>query len=315
MIVVFGSLNIDLVLPVVDFPRPGETTFCDDYVWLSGGKGMNQAVAAARAGSHVTMVGCVGNDGFGETLLTALKADKIETKFVKRSSKSSGCATVMVDNHGENQILVARGANADVVPEQLDEVKVDANTLCVLQMEVPIASVEYAVRNVKKRGGRVMLNVAPSRPFDYNICESVDILVLNEVEAQDMAIRLGLTDGDSEEKIAQMIAKKFDLFCIVTLGGDGSIGCHADGEIIRVEASRFGEVVDTTGAGDCYCGVLAASIDQGYSYHEAMARASVASGLSVLVRGAQTGSPTKSRIDEAFSGAGNRVEKRMALRS
>lgn len=314
MIVVFGSLNIDLVLPVEDFPKPGETTFCDDYVWLSGGKGMNQAVAAARAGSAVTMVGCVGNDGFGETLLGALKAESIETKFVKRSSKSSGCATVMVDNHGENQILVARGANADVVPAQLNDVKIDSNTLCVLQMEVPIVSVEHAVRDIKKRGGRVMLNVAPSRPFDYSICENVDILVLNEVEAQDMAIRLGLSDGDSEEKIAQIIAKKFNLFCIVTLGGEGSIGCHADGDIVRVQASKLGEVVDTTGAGDCYCGVLAASIDQGYSHHEAMARASVASGLSVLVRGAQTGSPTKAKIDEVFGHTG-RAEKKMALRS
>lgn len=313
MIVVFGSLNIDLVLPVEDFPKPGETTFCDDYVWLSGGKGMNQAVAAARAGSAVTMVGCVGNDGFGETLLSALKADNIETKFVKRSSKSSGCATVMVDNHGENQILVARGANADVVASQLSDVKIGPDTLCVLQMEVPIPSVEEAVRSIKSRGGRVMLNVAPSRPFDYSICENVDILVLNEIEAQDMAIRLGLSDGDSEERIAQMIAKKFNLFCIVTLGGEGSIGCHADGAVMRVQASRFGEVVDTTGAGDCYCGVLAAAIDQGYGYHEAMARASVASGLSVLVRGAQTGSPTKAKIDEAFGGMRN--DKRMALRS
>jgi ribokinase len=313
MIVVFGSLNIDLVLPVEDFPKPGETTFCDDYVWLSGGKGMNQAVAAARAGSAVTMVGCVGNDGFGETLLAALKADSIETKFVKRSSKSSGCATVMVDNHGENQILVARGANADVMAAQLNDVKIGPDTLSVLQMEVPIASVEEAVRTIKSRGGRVMLNVAPSRPFDYSICEHIDILVLNEVEAQDMAIRLGLSDGDSEERIAQMIAQKFNLFCIVTLGGEGSIGCHADGAVMRVQASRFGEVVDTTGAGDCYCGVLAAAIDQGYGYHEAMARASVASGLSVLVRGAQTGSPTKTKIDEAFGGMRN--DRKMAFRS
>lgn len=300
MIIVFGSLNIDLVLPVTEFPKPGETTFCDDYEWLAGGKGMNQAVGAARAGADVTMVGKVGNDGFAETLLSALKADKIETKHVLRSSKSSGCATVMVDRSGENQILVAKGANAEVTADQLDAVNIDKDTLCVMQMEVPVEAMEEAVRKVKKRGGRVMLNVAPSRPFDYSICDNVDILVLNEIEAKDMAIRLGLKDN-SEEEIAMSISQKFKLFCVVTLGANGSIASQGDGKIIKVNASRFGQVVDTTGAGDCYCGVLAASIDQGHGYYEAMVRASVASGLSVLARGAQTGMPNQTLIEKSLN--------------
>lgn len=300
MIIVFGSLNIDLVLPVENFPVPGETSFCDDYVWLAGGKGMNQAVAAARAGSDVMMVGKVGEDAFADTLLAQLKNENIEIAHVLRSKRATGCATVMVDQKGENQILVAKGANDDVKETQLDDLNINVDTLCVLQMEIPITAIEKGIRALKHRGARVMLNVAPSRPFDYSICEHIDVLVLNEVEANDMATRLGLGANLNEEKIAQSISQKFNLSCVITLGPEGSVAHTVSGKLVRVPAARLGEVLDTTGAGDCYCGVLAASLDQGFSFEDAMQRASVAGGLAVLSRGAQTGMPHKQIIDEKF---------------
>ncbi len=296
MIIVFGSLNIDMVMPVDHFPKPGETILTlSDYLTRSGGKGSNQAVAAARAGAKVAMVGKVGDDGFGRRCVNNLKKQSIWSSGIGISERPTGCATITVDNHGENMVLVAPGANFDTTADQVpDEILTDKNTLLV-QMEVTPSETWNVVARAYERRCRVILNASPAGKIPHEILDDLDFLIMNEIEAHQVALGLGLQDIENPVQLARKLADTGDLTCIITLEDKGAVAAT------RNETWRVGALpivpVDTTGAGDAFCGIFAAALEAGDDLQGALHRASVGASLSCLSMGAQAAMPFAEDID------------------
>lgn len=295
MIVVFGSLNIDMVMKVEKMPRPGDTVLCPSYRMVAGGKGANQAVAASKAGASVKLFGKVGDDEFGRIVLAALRDSSIDLTGVSVSKESStGCATICVNSQGENMITVASGANLNVLEDEIPDFLLAKGNTLLLQMETPVKENWRIIRRAKKFGARIILNLAPAHDIPQDILESLDILVLNQIEATLLALHLGF-DVISPTVAARRIAANYDITCVVTLGNLGAIACSSEGTW-EVKAMEI-EAVDTTAAGDAFVGVLAASLDKGEEMPIALRRASVASGLACLNAGAQTSLPTIPQIE------------------
>ncbi len=295
MIVIFGSLNMDMVMRVEKMPRPGDTVLCSGYQMIPGGKGANQAVAAANAGAPVKLFGKVGDDEFGRLILDSLKRTSMDVTGVTVSKESStGCAAICVDHQGENLITVASGANLLAREDMIPDFLLSKETILLLQMETPVEENWGLLRRAKKFGARVILNLAPAKEISQDILKSLDILVLNQVEASLLALHLGF-DVISPAVVAKRVAASFNMTCIVTLGNQGAIACSPEGswEINAMEI----EAVDTTAAGDAFVGVLAASLDSGMELPIALRRASVASGLACLSKGAQISLPTNQQIE------------------
>jgi len=288
MIVVFGSINIDLVVPVERLPRPGETVLGPGYSLIPGGKGANQALAAARAGGTVHMVGRVGRDGFADLALADLKAAGIDLSAVERDELPTGCALIPVERSGQNLIVVAAGANRATVERQLADDLLGPRTLVALQMEVTHAENWNLVERAKARGARVMLNCAPAAKVPRAALAALDWLVVNETEAELVATSLSLPS-------AKAIAEAIGISVIVTLGDKGAVAYGWD------ESWEIGVMpitpVDTTAAGDAFVGAFAAAMDDDANLPVALHRASIAGGLACTVRGAQPSLPTKSAIE------------------
>jgi ribokinase len=286
MILVFGSINVDLVVPVEALPRPGETRLGGDYALLAGGKGANQALAARRAGAAVALAGAVGADSFAPLALGPLRAAGIDTSSVRIADRPTGCAAIMVSATGENLIAVASGANmracADAVPEAL----FGPATLLVVQMEVPPAETAAAIGRVRAYGGRALLNLAPALPLDQALLPEIDFIVANAGEAASLPSGPGA------------FARKLRRGLVVTAGAGGAVAYLADGSRIAVPALPIAPV-DTTGAGDTFVGVLAASLDLGMPLERALRRAAAAGGLACLAYGAQSAMPDMAAIDRA----------------
>ena len=294
MILVFGSLNTDLVIRVPGLPRPGETVLCADYAVKAGGKGNNQAVAAARAGAEVMMVGCVGTDAFGESLVANLAANGINAAGVHRSDKPTGIACICVDPAGENFIVVAAGANRDTRAAFVPEAALGFGAATVLmQMEVPLAENWALVRHAHESGARTVLSVAPAAPVPKAVLEALDVVVANEGEAQVLAAAEGLSHRQGPE-LAIAIADAAQVTCVLTLGADGALAAD-HGQVWIVDRMPI-EPVDTTGAGDAFTGVLAAALDADASLPDALHRASVGAGLACLALGAQESLPNAADI-------------------
>ena len=295
MILVFGSLNMDLVVRVPVLPKPGETVLCTDYVTKTGGKGGNQAIAAARAGAEVVMVGCVGDDPFGLQLTDALRAHGIRTEGVRVTEKPSGMAYICVDDRGENFIVVAGGANRLVTAAQVPESCLGLGAATVLvQMEVPAVESWTLIRHAHEVGARIMLNVAPAHPVPPSVLDLVDVLVVNAGEALPMARDLGY-EGDEPPALARHLAGDRGRTAVVTLGARGAVAARRDA--LWQVGSLAVNPVDTTGAGDSFAGVLAAGLDADDSLPNALHRASVAAGLACLSLGAQESIPNAAAID------------------
>jgi ribokinase len=288
MILTFGSINVDLIVPVQNLPQPGETVLGTDYSLLPGGKGANQALAARRAGSEVLLVGAVGSDQFAGVALNLLRRAGVDVHLVQVVELPTGCAAIMVSHTGENAIAVAPGANASVHANQIPDELLDAKTVLIAQMEVPPAESEMLIRRVRRRGGRCLLNLAPALQFDLGLLPEIDLLVANEHEAA--------TLGPDLARVGRALRQAL----IVTRGARGAAAFLADGSSLDVPALAVAPV-DTTGAGDAFTGVLGASIDQGFSLAEALSRASVAGALTCLAYGAQSALPDKAAIDRALS--------------
>ncbi|MBA3812882.1 MAG: ribokinase [Alphaproteobacteria bacterium] len=296
MIVIFGSLNIDMVMQVEKMPRPGETVLCPSYQMVAGGKGANQAVAAARAGASVKLFGKVGNDEFGRTVLNTLRESNTDLTGVGVSQQSStGCAAISVDAHGENMITVASGANLEAEEKEIPDFLLSNETTLLLQMETPVQENWNLIRRAKKFGAKIILNLAPAQDVPPDILKNLDILVMNQIEATHLALHLRF-EVISPLVVARRIAANFGITCIVTLGKQGAIACSPEGGW-EVKAMDI-EAVDTTAAGDAFVGVLAASIEKGLDLPSALRRASVASGLTCLTKGAQTSLPASHHIEE-----------------
>jgi ribokinase len=294
MIVVFGSLNVDLLIPVERLPHAGETVLGPSYSFAAGGKGANQALATARAGGKVRMVGRIGGDDLSEIALHDLRASGVDLTLTVKDDKPTGLAAICVDKHGENIIVVASGANRNARAEQVPDALLTPEAIVLLQMEVPVEENWALIRRAKARGARVMLNVAPAAPVPTEIVRALDWLVVNETEAVIVAESLGAKVSQPRDA-AREIAMIADTAVIVTLGGDGACG-FSDGRLYEVAALSI-TPVDTVGAGDAFVGALAAAIDAGQDLGQGLAYGSVAGALACLVPGAQPSLPTRTAIE------------------
>jgi ribokinase len=285
MIVVFGSINIDLIVPVPRLPAPGETVLGGDYTIAPGGKGANQALAARRAGADVVMIGAVGRDGFAEIALSLLRRDGVDVSLIATSDRPTGCATITVGAAGENQIAVASCANLDAAAVQVPDRLLGPQTVLVLQREVPIAENAALIRRARARDTRIILNLAPAGDITPARLNDIDILIANESESATLGH-------------AASTARQLRQGLIVTRGAAGVLAILPDGQEITVPALTI-EPVDTTGAGDTFAGVLAAGLDQRLALEIALRRASAAAGLVCLTIGAQPAMPDRAAIDTA----------------
>ena len=295
MIVVFGSINADLIMFVDSLPGAGETVLCPSYRVAPGGKGANQAAAAARAGAEVAMFGQVGADGFGDLAVQALADAGVDTAGVLRAGVPTACAAIGVDKDGENQIIVASGANLRARADQVPDAVLGPGTTLLLQLEVPIEETAALTARARGSGARIILNAAPAGPVPEAVMRSVDILVVNGIEAEALCQGIGGQGIGGEgiggegtagpEAAARGLAETFGVTCVVTLGGEGARAFGPEGAW-SVDALRI-TPVDTTGAGDAFVGVLAASLDSARGFEESLHRASVGAGLACLAEGAQ----------------------------
>ncbi len=300
MIVVFGSLNVDLVCRVEAIPKPGETVLAPRYERLPGGKGANQAVAAARAGADTVFVGAIGRDAFGEEEADTLARERIDVSALARVAEATGCAFITVAADGENAITVASGANRLADASHLASVWSRSPSSLVLQMELPFEETLRAAREARERGVRTILNLAPV-PAGVDsaslraLFAASDVLVVNEHELAEAAAILGVS-ADGADALADSLAKEAGIAVLATLGGDEALIAEGDGRTERFRAPRI-EPVDTTGAGDTLCGVLAAGLDRDLSLADSTQRAVAAASLACLSFGARSAMPTAEAID------------------
>ncbi|QCI69186.1 ribokinase [Phreatobacter stygius] len=295
MIVVFGSLNVDLVARVPVLPSAGETVLGPDYVTVPGGKGANQALAARRAGAEVVMVGAVGRDGFAEAALAALAAAGVDISRVARVEAPTGAAFIAVDPAGRNQIVVAAGANARASAAALDDLEAGKGDILMLQWEVPGAEILAAAQWAKARELTVVLNRAPAGPVPAELMALVDVVIVNEHEILALAEGLGMAAVDAEA-IACEIDRRLGVTAIVTLGAAGALA-WGGGVRCPVPALKV-DVVDTTAAGDAFCGAFAAALAQGRGLTSAVEHGSAAGSLACTGFGAQPSLPARGAIEQ-----------------
>ncbi|HVH76556.1 MAG TPA: PfkB family carbohydrate kinase [Stellaceae bacterium] len=287
-ILVFGSINIDIVVPVPLLPAPGETVLGGERALLPGGKGANQALAARRAGAAVAFAGSVGADGFAALALDPLRRAGVDTSLVRECAAPTGCAAIMVSPSGENAIAVAPGANALARAADVPDSSLGGDTLLLAQMEVPVGETAALLRRLRARGGRAVLSYAPALPIDPALLRDVDFLLANRSEAARL--------GDTPQAIARTLREGL----VVTLGPEGAVAYMRDGGQTAVAALPI-EPIDTTGCGDTFAGVFAAALDARLPPTLALRRASAAAGLAALARGAQSAMPEAAAIDAALT--------------
>jgi len=299
MITVFGSINMDLVATTPRLPKPGETVPGTGFATAAGGKGANQALAARRAGADVRMVGAVGQDEFAGPALDLLEKAGTNLAAVARVDGPTGTALILVGGDGENMIAVVPAANGTVSAEQAEKAVGDMKSgdILMLQQEVPAKSVKAALNAAKAKGVRTVLNIAPLIAETTELAALADIVIANETEFERLVGRDNLTASDREQILIEMHGKTGQIL-IVTLGADGVIAAEG-GALHRTKGLKI-EPIDTVGAGDTFCGYLAASLDAGLGFDEALRRAAVAGSLACLKAGAQPSIPVASEVAAAL---------------
>lgn len=297
VIAVVGSINHDLVVRVPTIPRPGETLTGSGFAEMSGGKGANQAVAAARSGGAVRMVGRVGQDSFGPGLLANLRAEGIDVGSVHETLGSSGVAVIAVDDRGENSIVVVPGANGLVTPDDVHAAAdvIRNSAILMLQLEVPVETVLAATTVARDAGVTVLLDPAPApRSYPPELLR-VDMVCPNELEAE-VLTGVSALDDESAFCAADKLREAGVATVIITRGGDG-VTVVSDSVRTVVRAITV-DVVDTTAAGDAFAGALAVELAGGCELLEAVRFASVAGALAASRAGAQPSLPTRAMIAE-----------------
>jgi ribokinase len=298
LIIVIGSINLDLIATVERLPDPGETVAGDAFKTAPGGKGANQALAAARAGGEVRMIGAVGKDAFAAEALACLREGKVELSGIDEVETATGTAHILVDSHGENVIVVVPGANSAVMPGDLAKANPKKGDILLLQHEIPQATIE-ALDAARAAGAMTILNTAPFRTEAAPCLDKADYVVANETEFDLYGELLKLRGRDRPARM-KSFAESTGRTIIVTLGGDGVLAATPE-SFFEVPALKI-TPVDTVGAGDTFCGYLAAGLASGLRLEDALRRAATAGSLACLKPGAQPAIPLAEEVDAMLAG-------------
>lgn len=300
-IIVVGSINMDVVARTATHPMAGQTVLGNQLRFIAGGKGSNQAIAAARAGGDVRLVGKLGQDAFGKTLEAFLHQEALNLDDLTFSPNApTGTAIIVVDEHGENTIVVIPGANHDLHPAHLSHLPIHPGDFVLAQFEIPLETIHALFTLARSRGATTVLNTAPAMPCSRELLEQVDYWVLNEVE---LALYGGETvppqDHDALTALALRTRVQRAQTMVVTLGAEGVLCVPAESEqAVFIPAHRV-QAVDTTGAGDCFVGAFVTALRQAFPLESALRFANAAAALSVQTEGASLSMPTRQAI-EAF---------------
>ena len=298
MIIVVGSINLDLIANVDRLPAPGETVRGSGFTTAPGGKGANQALAAARAGAAVRMVGAVGKDSFATDALALLKAGNVDLSAVAQSFASTGTALILVGADGENVIAVVPGANNSVLPGDVGKAQLKKGDVVLLQHEIPLQTVETALDATRAAGAVSVLNTAPFVAEAAGFLGKADYAVANETEFDLYGEALALSGRDRPARMRDY-ARKTGRAIVVTLGGDGVLAATPD-NFLTVPALKI-TPVDTVGAGDTFCGYFGAGLSSGLSLEQALTRAAAAGSLACLKPGAQPAIPLVKDVEAALA--------------
>jgi ribokinase len=296
-IVVIGSSNVDLIMKMDHLPEKGETVTDAEFFQVYGGKGANQAVAAARAGGNVAFVSCVGKDAYTPQMVQNYKNDGIDTRFVSEEvGVASGHALIMIGSDGDNCISVAPEANYKLTPSKIDNALevINEAAIIVMQYEIPEETIKYVIDLANSKKIPVLWNVAPARTFDFSYIPKVNVLVLNEVEAGFLA-EMQVENKTDAEKAADILIAKGVEKVIITLGSKGAFVVTKN-EKVSVPSFKV-NAVDTTAAGDTFCGAFSVALVEGKSLRESLQFASAAAAISVTRIGAQPSAPKREEID------------------
>ena len=299
-VVVVGSLNMDMVMEVSRIPKIGETIKGNQISYLIGGKGANQAVAACRLGNEVSIIGCIGNDTFGDKIKKHLNEEGVNTDFLKVDDVAfTGLATIFKTNE-DNSIVVIPGANDFCDKDLINKYKeiIKSADILITQLEIPMETVEYVLEIAKRNGVKTILNPAPAKEISFDILKNVDVITPNETEFEIISGN-HYEDNESFEKAMINWEKKYNTKLVVTRGEEGSSYIE-DNKVITKKAIKV-EAIDTTGAGDTFNGALAHAICHNYSMDKAITFAGIAASLSVTKFGAQTGMPTIELVNKYFN--------------
>ncbi|HVF26346.1 MAG TPA: ribokinase [Anaerolineales bacterium] len=295
-ILVVGSLNTDLVVRTPRFPQPGETISGEDLQVIPGGKGANQAVAAARLGASVSMLGRVGKDNFGDLLLNNLKSNHVDAQLIQRDDASTGTAIIIVDSNGQNSIVLSAGANGKVT--SADIASFLDHKLLLLQLEIPLETVLSAAQRAHENGLRVILNPAPAQQIPAALISLADFLIPNETELS-LLTGLPVSDIKTTEEAARKLLDQGAQNIIVTLGSKGAL-IVTRAQVTHVDTYAV-DVVDTTAAGDAFIGGFATALLQDGSLEESVRYGCACGALATTKFGAQPSLPTKEDVERFMS--------------
>lgn len=294
-IIVTGSINMDLVNHVKEFPKPGETIHGRGVDYLPGGKGANQAVAASLAGGDVAMIGAVGEDSFAEPLLSSLRERGVDATGVVRKPGTSGLAFITVSDAGENQIILSEGSNGKLRPEDIPAAEIAEADAVILQNEIPWETNLHAMKACRSARAKVVYNPAPVRPIPAEAYPLIDLLVVNETEAEGLS-GIEVTSREDAEKAGRELMSRGARTVLVTLGAKGSLYLKAEGEPVFTPSFKV-QAVDTTAAGDTFIGAFVSADARGLATPAALRFATAASAIAVTREGAQASIPTREEIE------------------
>jgi ribokinase len=297
-IAVIGSTNLDLVFQTKHFPKPGETLKSKKFDTFSGGKGSNQAIAASRLGGEVAFISKIGNDDFGQKSLDALKHSKVNTDYVfKDNDNASGVAVIIINEKGENSIIISPGANDHLTTEDIDAsiTAIEESSIVLIQLEIALKIVEYTLKSVNHFNKKIILNPAPMHPLEDWMYEKIYLITPNESESESLT-GIQINDIKTASQAADYFLNKGVKNVVITLGSKGAFFKNKKEEFL-IPAKKV-KVVDTTGAGDVFNGALAVALGESKNWKEIIEFAITASTISVGKLGAQSASPYRSEINK-----------------
>ncbi len=294
MIIVFGSISMDVYMDTRTLPQPGDEVRGHGYEMAVGGKGSNQALAASRFDIKTALVGRIGDDGVGLRILHRLRREGVMTTGVGQSPHQTGCACIIRGPNNTKQVILAMSANTDITADQVPDEILKPGNIVVMQMDVPPEQNWELIKRAKEKGATTILNLSPVSEIPQNTLEDLDYLVANKNEAEQA---LNMTDIDAET-LAHAFALKGNITCIITMGKNGSVAATPDGDIFIVPALELPNFVDRTAAGDAYCGTLAAALHEKKSLPDALKYASISASLTCTKKGALSTIPRLGNIED-----------------